>query len=217
MLSPARARLRIDSVSAAWPEASTEGRDAAFERRDALLEHVGRRVHDPGVDVPELLEPEQPRRVRGVVEDVARGGVDRDGPGVRRRVWLLARVEGASLGAEGGRIEFGHVDGSPWSSCGGSLVRRSSWRGPEPWEGVVGVFGGHPSRRSEETKKPQLRLELQPRDLVCGPALSDQVARDLRPHPPHGGAASAYTCSRRLGCGSRSLHIRASGRPASTG
>src|SRR3954447_9162852 len=36
----------------------------------------------------------------------------------------------------------------------------------------------------------------------------DQEARDLRPHPPYGGAASAYTCSRRLGCESRSAHGR---------
>ena len=78
-----------------------EGRDAALERGDALLEDVGRRVHDPGVDVPELLEPEQPRGVRGVIEDVARGGVDRDGPGVRRRVGLLAASGGP--GSPGGR------------------------------------------------------------------------------------------------------------------
>ena len=39
MLSPAPARLRIESDSAAWPEATRERRDAAFERRDALLEH----------------------------------------------------------------------------------------------------------------------------------------------------------------------------------
>ena len=47
-----------------------EGRDAALEGRDALLEHAVRRVHDPGVDVPELLEPEQARGVGGVVEHV---------------------------------------------------------------------------------------------------------------------------------------------------
>ena len=35
--------------------------DAAFERGDALLEHVGRRVHDPRVDVAELFEREKPR------------------------------------------------------------------------------------------------------------------------------------------------------------
>ena len=32
--------------------------DAAFERGDALLEHVGGRVHDAAVDVAELLQRE---------------------------------------------------------------------------------------------------------------------------------------------------------------
>src|SRR3954454_14893800 len=92
--------------------------------------------------------------------------------------------------------------------------RRASCFARPGGPGRAGGRGGHPSRRSEETKKPQLLVELQPRDLVCGPALSDQDARDLRPHPPYGGAASAYTCSRRLGCESRFAHggreIRAS-------
>ena len=59
--------------------------DAALERGDALLEDVGRRVHDPGVDVPELLQREEARAVVGVVERVGRGLVDRDGAGVRAR------------------------------------------------------------------------------------------------------------------------------------
>ena len=46
------------------------------------------RVHDPRVDVAELLEREQVRGVLGVVEDVGRGLVDRQragaGGGVRR-------------------------------------------------------------------------------------------------------------------------------------
>jgi hypothetical protein len=33
--------------------------DAALERGDALLEDVGRRVHDPRVDVAEFLEPKR--------------------------------------------------------------------------------------------------------------------------------------------------------------
>jgi hypothetical protein len=94
MLSPARARLRIVRVSAAWPEATPEGRHAALERGDALLEDVRGRVHDPGVDVAEFLEPEEAGGVGGVVEDVARRGVDRDGAGVRRGIRLLAGVEG---------------------------------------------------------------------------------------------------------------------------
>ena len=44
--------------------------------------------------------------MRGVVEDVAGRRVDRDGPGVRRRVGLLAGVEGPRLRAEGGRVEL---------------------------------------------------------------------------------------------------------------
>ena len=77
-----------------------EGRDAALERRDALLEHPVGRVHDPGVDVPELLEPEQARRVGRVVEHVGGRGVDRHRARVGRRVRLLAGVQGLGLGVE---------------------------------------------------------------------------------------------------------------------
>jgi hypothetical protein len=64
-------------------------RDATLERGHPLLEDVGRRVHDPGVDVPEFLKPEQPRRVVGVVEGEARRLVDGDRAGVRSRRRLL--------------------------------------------------------------------------------------------------------------------------------
>jgi hypothetical protein len=43
--------------------AERQRRDAALERRDALLEHVVGRVHDAGVDVAELGQAEQVRRV----------------------------------------------------------------------------------------------------------------------------------------------------------
>ena len=65
-----------------------------FQLRDPLLEDVGRRVHDPGIDVPELLQPEEPRRMRGIVEDVRGGLVDRHRPGVRRRIGFLPPVKG---------------------------------------------------------------------------------------------------------------------------
>ena len=45
-----------------------QGADAALERGDALLDDVGRRVHQPGVDVAELLEPEEVCGVVGVVK-----------------------------------------------------------------------------------------------------------------------------------------------------
>jgi hypothetical protein len=54
-----------------------ERADAALERRDALLDDIGRRVHQARVDVAELLEPEEVSGVVGVVEDVARRLVDR--------------------------------------------------------------------------------------------------------------------------------------------
>ena len=41
MLSPALGQMfRIDSVSAACPDASASAPDATFEQRDALLEHI---------------------------------------------------------------------------------------------------------------------------------------------------------------------------------
>ncbi len=138
--------------------ADAEGGDATFERRDALLEDVRGRVHDPGVDVPELLEPEEARRVGGVVEDVARRGVDRDRPGVRGRVGLLPAVERAGLGAERGGIEFGHVVLFSFGGLAG---------GGGPGE----RFGGHPSCGSEDKRKAAAPMwSPRPRDRVCGPA-----------------------------------------------
>ena len=58
-------------------------RRAALERRDALGEHVVRRVHEPRVDVAELPEAEEVGAVLGVAEVVGRGAVHRHGPGVR--------------------------------------------------------------------------------------------------------------------------------------
>ena len=67
--------------------------DAAFERGDALLDDVLRRVHDPGVDVAGLGQAEQRRGVLGAVERVRRGLVDRQRPRVGRDVRRLAGVD----------------------------------------------------------------------------------------------------------------------------
>ena len=181
----------------------TERGDAALERGDALLEDVGRRVHDPGVDVPEFLEAEEPGRMRGVVEDVGRRGVDRDGAGVGRRVGLLAGMEGAGLGAEGGGSSAVTLV-SPRKVGDGWSGREARW----PWEGrwVLAVTR-RVDRRKQKSRSSTWNCSPGTSSVV--PRLSDQDARDLRPHPPYGGAASAYTCSRRLGCESRS----ANGRP----
>ena len=66
-------------------------RDAAFERGDALLDDVLRRVHDAGVDVAGLGEAEQRGGVVGAVEGVGRGLVDRQRPRVGRDVRASGR------------------------------------------------------------------------------------------------------------------------------
>ncbi len=56
-------------------------RHPALEGGHPLLEDGLGRVHDPGVDVAQLLQPEQGGGVGGVAEGVAGGLVDRHGPG----------------------------------------------------------------------------------------------------------------------------------------
>ena len=80
------------------PARHRQSRDAAFELRDALLEHVARRVHDAGVDVAEDAQPEQVGGVLRVVEHVARRRVDRHGARVGRRVGRLAGVDRQGVG-----------------------------------------------------------------------------------------------------------------------
>ena len=69
-------------------------RDAAFERRDALFQHVGRRVHDAGVDVARHLQIEQVRAVLRAVEGVGHRLVDGHGHGFGGGVGRVACVDG---------------------------------------------------------------------------------------------------------------------------
>ena len=75
-----------------------ERRDPALELGDPLLEHVARRVHDAGVDVAEHPQPEQIGGVLGVVENVARRRVDRDGARVGGRIGGLPGVHRQGIG-----------------------------------------------------------------------------------------------------------------------
>ena len=70
----------------------------ALQRRHPLLEHVGGRVHDPGVDVSRHLEVEQVRAVLGVVEGVGDGLVDRHRHRAGGRVRGVAAVHGDGFG-----------------------------------------------------------------------------------------------------------------------
>ena len=71
-----------------------ERRGAAFERGDALFEHLLRRVGQPPVDVARIGEREPGRGLVKVAEHVAGRGVDRHGAGVGGGVGLfLAGVQ----------------------------------------------------------------------------------------------------------------------------
>ena len=66
---------------------------AALQRRHPLLEDVGRRIHDPCIDVAELLQAEQRRRMVRIVESVGSGLVDRYRAGVAHRIRRVAGVQ----------------------------------------------------------------------------------------------------------------------------
>ena len=73
--------------------ARRQRRHAAFQARDALLEHIGGRVHDAGVDVAQLLQREQIRGVLRVAKLIAGGLVDRHGAAAGGRIRLLTGVK----------------------------------------------------------------------------------------------------------------------------
>ncbi len=75
------------------PARERDGAGTPLEARDALLEHRDRRVHDPRVGVPILLQIEVRGRARDVLEDVARGLEDRHGARAGVRIGPLARVQ----------------------------------------------------------------------------------------------------------------------------
>ena len=77
-----------------------QARDAVFERRDALLEHVGGRVHDARVDVAEFLQREQRGGVVGILEDEGGGLVDGHGAGAGGGVGLIAVMQRAGVKSE---------------------------------------------------------------------------------------------------------------------
>ena len=98
-------------------------RHPALECGDALLDDVGRRIHQPGVDVAGLGQPEQRGGVVGAVEGVGGGLVDRQRPGVGVSVGSLAGVD--LLGLEGPVVGGGHGIVSPWVSlAGGACAAR---------------------------------------------------------------------------------------------
>ena len=99
---------------AAMPLAVRDRADAVLERRQPFLEHRRRRVGDAGVDVAGALEVEQRGGMVGVLEDVGRCLVDRNGARAGDRIGVLAGMQAQCF--ESGRLRSGHdvlVGGPP--------------------------------------------------------------------------------------------------------
>ena len=54
--------------------------DAAVQLGQPLFQHIGGRIHDPGIDIAEFLEAEQIGGMFRTLEDIGRGLVNRNGP-----------------------------------------------------------------------------------------------------------------------------------------
>ena len=97
-----------------------EAGGAAFESGDAVLEHALGGVGQAAVDVARVLEAEASLGVVEIMEDVARGGVDRDRAGIGRGVRLLLsdmQLQGLETIVV---VLFCH-GGAPCAPCGASL------------------------------------------------------------------------------------------------
>ena len=71
-----------------------QGADTAVKRCQALFEHVGGRIHQPGIDVAELLEAEEVGGMLRTFENVGRCLVDGNGAGEGLRSRESARHAG---------------------------------------------------------------------------------------------------------------------------
>ena len=85
--------------------------DSSLERGDAPLQHRGGRVADAGVAIALDLEIEQRRSMVGAVERIRDRLIDRHGHGLRRRIDLVAAVNGDRLASS--RCDLGLMPGEP--------------------------------------------------------------------------------------------------------
>ncbi len=72
--------------------------NAAFQRRNALFQHIGGRVHDAGVDIARRFQIEKIGAMLGAVEGVGHGLVDRHRDRARGRIGRITGVNGEGFG-----------------------------------------------------------------------------------------------------------------------
>ena len=69
-----------------------QGPNPALQGRNPLFQHIGGRVHQPGIDIPQFLQGEQRGSMAGVMELIGSGLVDRHGHRPRRGVGAPSSV-----------------------------------------------------------------------------------------------------------------------------
>ena len=111
MWSPGTSMVNSAEDCAARPLAKATAPMPPLEVREALLEGGNGGIHDAGVRVAVLLEVEVCGCRFGILEDVARRLVDRDGAGSGGRFRARPRVDGPGVKAElpVGQVIVGHV------------------------------------------------------------------------------------------------------------
>ncbi len=82
------------------PARQGQRRHAVFKRSQARFQHVRSRVHYARVNVAELLQGEQARRVRRIVKGERCGLINGNGAGVRGRVGVVPCVQRACVEAK---------------------------------------------------------------------------------------------------------------------
>ncbi len=87
--------------------------DAGFERRNPFLQNGGRRIGDAGVDVAGALQIEQRGRMVGILKDVGRRLVDRNGARAGHRIRMLPGVQAERFKRRGLRSGHAGLQNSP--------------------------------------------------------------------------------------------------------
>ena len=177
------------------PRGDEERTDAALEVGDPVLHDLVGRVADAGVDRAELGQREARGRLCGIVEDIGRGLVDRQGAGTGRGVRGLAGVDLAGLEGPVG----GHAVCSWILVCGcgrphpvGSSVRLMTKighrrpRAPSRRSGGRSDYPGGP-RRTDSTHSTMATHAGSPARTrgPGGPALAGRVRGPPGHHPGH--------------------------------
>ena len=88
---------RVEDTAGARGHAQAAKLWPSFEQGNPLFQHVGRRVHEPGIDIAQLSQSEEIGRMLGALENVGTGAIDGHAASESCRVGLSTAVQAKSL------------------------------------------------------------------------------------------------------------------------